>query len=172
MSSPASSWSESTELIASTNCSRYATSAIPLAKGRAKRFPVYHDGRGQEPVTVVGRTRSLVAVSTVAPLSQRDCSAYRGWWDPAVALAPDDNPDRVGRLVADRPEPVRRGRVERDRVSGAELVALEADLHSEPAGGHVPVLLASVPHEGVLRARLAPDVVRDLQELDPGVGGC
>src|SRR6516164_3390543 len=106
MSSPASSWSESTELIASTNCSRYATSAIPDENGRSNRFPVNHVGRGHDPVTVVGRTRSLVAVSTVAPFSKRDGSAYRGG-ATAVALSPDDDPDRLGRLRADRPQPVR-----------------------------------------------------------------
>src|SRR3954469_23697157 len=39
---------------------------MPVENGRSWRFPVYHDGRGQEPVTVVGRSRSRVAVSTVS----------------------------------------------------------------------------------------------------------
>src|SRR5262245_42083630 len=63
MSSPAYCWSPSTAPTASTNCSRYATSAIPEEKGRSSRLPVNHVGRGHEPVTVVGRTRSFVAVS-------------------------------------------------------------------------------------------------------------
>jgi hypothetical protein len=36
---------------------------MPDENGRSRRLPVYQLGRGQEPVTVVGRTRSFVAVS-------------------------------------------------------------------------------------------------------------
>jgi hypothetical protein len=45
---------------------------MPVENGRSRRLPVYHEGLGHEPVTVVGRTRSFVAVSTsgsFAPLA-------------------------------------------------------------------------------------------------------
>src|SRR6476646_5243258 len=70
MSSPARSWSASTALTASTNCSRYAASVMASENGRPFRLCVYQLGRGQEPVTVVGRMRSFVAVS-MAVLSSR-----------------------------------------------------------------------------------------------------
>src|SRR5438105_6428144 len=53
--------------------------------------------------------------------------------DPPVALAADDHPDRLGRLVAVRAQAVWRRGVERDRVARAELVLVEANAHAEPA---------------------------------------
>src|SRR5436309_1897801 len=72
--------------------------------------------------------------------------------DPPVALAADDHPDRLGRLVAVRAQAVWRRGVERDRVARAELVLVEADAHAEPAADDVAVLLAAVPHQRVLGA--------------------
>src|SRR5215472_6064335 len=75
MSRPASSWSPMTQLMASTYCSRYLTSAIPDENGRPRRLPSNHDGRGHDPVTVVGSSRSRVAVSIFRLL----------WWLRAAA---------------------------------------------------------------------------------------
>src|SRR5438874_10226424 len=83
-----------------------------------------------------------------------------------VALPADDRPDRAHRVVADRAQPVRRRRVERDRRAGAELVLVEANCDAEPPADHVAVLLAAVPHQRVLRARLAARLVDDVEELD------
>src|SRR5262245_5531078 len=44
---------------------------MPVENGRSCRLPVNQVGRGHEPVTVVGRTRSLVAVSTGLLLVRR-----------------------------------------------------------------------------------------------------
>ena len=73
MSSPARSWSLMTVSSASVNCSRNATSFIPLESGLPESPSVYQDGLGHEPVTVVGSIRSRVAVYT--GLSSRAASA-------------------------------------------------------------------------------------------------
>jgi hypothetical protein len=41
---------------------------MAVENGRSLRLPVNQDGRGHEPVTVVGRIRSFVAVSTLNSL--------------------------------------------------------------------------------------------------------
>src|SRR5918994_83165 len=64
MSRPARSWSLMTVSSASVNCSRNATSFIPLESGLPASPSVYQDGRGHDPVTVVGSIRSRVAVRT------------------------------------------------------------------------------------------------------------
>src|SRR5919199_4374312 len=66
MSSPARSWSEMTTAIASSNCSRYQGSIIAVSSGRPHMFIVYQRGRGHEPVTVAGSSRSFVAVNAIA----------------------------------------------------------------------------------------------------------
>src|SRR5262249_9154989 len=99
-----------------------------------------------------------------------DRSAYVVMY-AAVALPPDDDPDRLGGLIADGPQPMRRGGIERDRVARAQVVTLEADLHAEAAAGDVAVPDAAVAHERGLRARLAADVVDDAEELDARVRG-
>src|SRR5213078_1779321 len=83
-----------------------------------------------------------------------------------VSLAADDDPDGVHRLVADRPEPVRRGGVERDRPAGLQLVLLEANADAEGATRDVAVLLPAVRHQRVLRAGFGADGIRDVKELD------
>src|SRR5215471_7372377 len=65
MSSPARAWSETTTEWASLNCSRNHGSIIAVSSGRPHRFMVYQRGRGQEPVTVAGSIRSLVAVNAI-----------------------------------------------------------------------------------------------------------
>src|SRR5579862_9179064 len=88
-----------------------------------------------------------------------------------IGLPADDGPDRTNGLVADRAQPVRRGRVEGDRRAGPELVLVEADCDAQPAADHVAVLLAAVPHQRVCRARLAAGLVDDVEELDERVAG-
>ena len=51
------------QLTASMYCSRKRESPSASLNGRPRRTSVNHDGRGQEPVTVVGRVRSRVALS-------------------------------------------------------------------------------------------------------------
>ena len=80
-----------------------------------------------------------------------------------IGDAAEHDPDRVHRLVADRPEPVRRRRVERDRGAGPELVLVEADAHSERAALDVAVLAAAVRDERVRRARLGADRIDDVR---------
>ena len=70
------------------------------------------------------------------------------------------------RLVADRPQPVRRRRVEGDRVAGAELELVEADAHTERAARDVAVLPAAVRDERVGGARFGADGILDVEELD------
>src|SRR5262245_32846415 len=78
MSSPASSWSLITVATASVCCSRKRTSARPVEYGRSRRLPVYQLGRGQDPVTVVGRIRSFVAVNmTSTPFDRNALCALR-----------------------------------------------------------------------------------------------
>ena len=66
-----------------------------------------------------------------------------------VGRAADDDPDRVHRLAADRPQPVRRRRVEGDRGAGVELVLVEPDAHAERPARDVAVLAAAVRDERV-----------------------
>src|SRR5512141_409071 len=66
MSRPARAWSETTRAWASVNCSRNHGSIMAVSSGRPQRFWVYQRGRGQEPVTVAGSIRSLVAVNATA----------------------------------------------------------------------------------------------------------
>src|SRR6478672_1557631 len=68
MSSPARCWSSSREERASVYFSRKATSFMHVESGRPASWPSNHFGRGHEPVTVVGRTRSAVAVYIGATL--------------------------------------------------------------------------------------------------------
>src|SRR2546426_12777182 len=63
MSRPACSCSLTMQLTASRYCSRKRESPSASLKGRPRRTSVNHDGRGQEPVTVVGNVRSRVALS-------------------------------------------------------------------------------------------------------------
>src|SRR5579862_1793210 len=67
MSSPARSWSERTTATASKNCSRNAEVRSASLNRCPRVLPVYQVGRGQDPVTVVGRSLSLVAVYIAAP---------------------------------------------------------------------------------------------------------
>src|ERR1041384_7624946 len=68
MSSPQRSWSETTIACASENCSRNHGFIIAVSSGRPQRFSVYHRGRGHEPVTVAGSSRSFVAVNAMQSL--------------------------------------------------------------------------------------------------------
>src|SRR5215467_414947 len=87
MSRPASSWSPMTQLMASTNRSRYRMSAMPVENGRPRRLTSNHDGRGHDPVTVVGSSRSFVAVSILRllPPSARTSAASAGGQSRIVA---------------------------------------------------------------------------------------
>ena len=61
-------------------------------------------------------------------------------------------------------------RLEADRVACPERVLVEPDLNAEPAADHVAVLLATVLRQRVGRARLRPDGVDDVDEVDLVVG--
>src|SRR5262245_53485689 len=63
MSRPARVSSDSTTASASVNSSRKTISFMQVDSGRPAMRAVYQRGRGHEPVTVVGRTRSRVAVN-------------------------------------------------------------------------------------------------------------
>src|SRR4029079_14560278 len=62
MSSPAVSWSRRKADTASVYCSRKAELTIASMKVRRPRFSVYHAGRGNDPVTVVGMVSPAVAL--------------------------------------------------------------------------------------------------------------
>src|SRR5262245_57363155 len=49
--------------------------------GRESRLAVYHDGRGSEPVIVVGSISSFVALSMVSPLLYSPAVLYGAWND-------------------------------------------------------------------------------------------
>src|SRR3954462_11832822 len=79
-----------------------------------------------------------------------------------------DEPDRLDGHVAERREPVRDRRVDRDRVTRLEDVLIEADADLQAAAQEVAPFVARVPLEGVGRARRAADLVGHAQELDAG----
>jgi hypothetical protein len=72
----------------------------------------------------------------------------------------------VDRFVAEVPEAMGRGRVERDRVAGSELVPLESELDAEPSREHVAVLATGMTHESLVGRRRAADVVDHVEEVD------
>src|SRR5262249_35811139 len=67
MSSPADSCSLTMQATASMYCSRKRESPRASLKARPRSTSVNHDGRGQEPVTVVGSVRPRVALSMDRP---------------------------------------------------------------------------------------------------------
>ena len=69
----------------------------------------------------------------------------------------------------DRPESVRRGGVEDDRRTGAELVLVEPHADAQPSARDVAVLTAAVGDERVVRAGLCADRIHDLEKLDFGI---
>src|SRR4051794_39334995 len=85
MSRPACSCSASTVATASMYCSRNRVSAMADENGLPLRFSVYQVGRGHEPVTVVGRSRSFVAVSIA--------SSFRGFVSPGSSAREDVETD-------------------------------------------------------------------------------
>src|SRR3954453_21785649 len=85
MSRPACSWSARTDATASVSCSRWSTSAIASENAARLRFSVYQVGRGHDPVTVVGRSRSFVAVSIA--------SSFRGFVSPGSSAREDVETD-------------------------------------------------------------------------------
>src|SRR5919197_3846757 len=76
MSSPQRSWSETTIACASANCSRNQGFIIAVSSGRPQRFSVYQRGRGHEPVTVAGSSRSFVAVNAIQTLLRQGARSY------------------------------------------------------------------------------------------------
>src|SRR5512140_3685605 len=54
---------------ASVNCSRNHGSIIAVSSGRPHVFTLYQRGLGQEPVTVAGSNKSLVAVNAIVFVS-------------------------------------------------------------------------------------------------------
>jgi hypothetical protein len=62
-----------------------------------------------------------------------------------IALSADDRPDGFGRLVPDRPQPMRQRTVERKRIAGSKVIDIEANLDAEPSAQDVSILLAGVP---------------------------
>src|SRR5438045_888780 len=140
MSSPARSWSSRTQQTASVNCSRNARSVIASENGRPSRLVVYQVGRGQDPVTVVGRMRSLVAVSTESSSLfdlPRQCDGSQ-WWcaEPKSrrrlrgSAAPEELLDR-GR----RTQQATRKSIERDRdqqeTAERDLLVQRVELEQE-----------------------------------------
>src|SRR5581483_1421903 len=85
---------------------------------------------------------------------------------PRIGRAADHDPDRLRGLVADRPQPVRRRGVERDRRARAELVLVEPDAHAERPARDVAVLAPAVRDERVVGARFGADRIDDVEELD------
>src|SRR5450759_176962 len=73
MSRPARAWSAATIAWASVNCSRNQGSIMALSSGRPHKLALYQRGRGQEPVTVAGRSKSLVAVKAMQILLVQTC---------------------------------------------------------------------------------------------------
>src|SRR6185436_4691686 len=59
-----------------------------------------------------------------------------------LSFAADHEPDPVHRLLTEVPQPMRRRRVEPDRVARPELVLLEAELQPQVSGQDVAVLAA------------------------------
>src|SRR5919106_3485785 len=95
-----------------------------------------------------------------------DC-AWPGLVDRVrTALSADDDPDGHAWLGVGVAEPVGEGRVEVDAVTGRQRLFVEGDLDVEPAGEHVTVLPAVVPHQVVGAARLGTARVADAEELD------
>src|SRR4029077_19172015 len=85
-------------------------------------------------------------------------------------LPPKDPPAPLPRLLADRPQPVWRRRVECDRAALPELVLLETDLHPHPPPRDVAVLATAVRHERIRRTRLTADGIDDVEDPDVAVG--
>ena len=83
-SSPARSWSLTTTASASWNFSRKRTSIMQVSSGLPHMLTSNQRGRGQEPVTVLGRMRDEVAVNIGHPLddantttAERSCRGER-----------------------------------------------------------------------------------------------
>src|SRR5262249_61572689 len=63
MPSPERSWSPITTVSASVNFSRNRTSSMHVSSGFPHRHTSNHRGRGNDPVVVLGKIKSLVAVN-------------------------------------------------------------------------------------------------------------
>src|SRR5438105_11489337 len=129
MSSPACSWSPSTAETASTNCSRKWVSAMPVENGWPCRLFVYHVGRGHDPVTVVGSSRSFVAVNIVE-------SSFRSGWSPCSASREDVEADGEDQDHAHRDLLVQR--VEPEQHVAVADQGDEQDADDRPPHGAVP----------------------------------
>src|SRR5439155_14071378 len=67
---------------------------------------------------------------------------------PGIELRPSqDKPDRLDRLVADRREPMRDGRIDRDRVTRLEHVLLEPDPDLEPTAQDIAPFMTGMALE-------------------------
>ena len=96
------------------------------------------------------------------------CSSMSVWASNWAAA--EHEPDRLDRLVADRREPMRDRRVDRDRVARLEDVLVEADADLEPPAQDVAPFVSGVALERVGRARGAADLVGHVEELDARLG--
>src|SRR4029079_1659162 len=89
---------------------------------------------------------------------------------PRVVGPIENDPDRHNWFVADRPEPMRVVRIERQRVAGAELVGFEAELKAEASGDDIGIFDAAMTEEGIGRTGGGAHLVDDVNELDLVVG--
>src|SRR5688572_8250427 len=118
MSRPARSSSLMTTASASSNFSRNRTSSMQVSSGLPHMLASNQRGRGQEPVTVLGRTRSRVTVNGMAlgyaieiGLPDGARSAKAGTWERQIPSSklqipthlqqpnPNRNAKRVGRWI-------------------------------------------------------------------------
>src|SRR5918995_5654101 len=118
-----------------------ATASATLACGR-----VAERTKAAVLKTAYGATRTWVRIPPLPPRTRSSRS-------------PDHEPDPVHGFVAEVPEPMRRRRVERDRISGSEFVAFEPELDAEASREHEAVLPPGVTHESLVRGGGSADVV-------------
>src|SRR5215467_1259256 len=157
MSRPASSWSPMTQLMASTNRSRYRMSAMPVENGRPRRLTSNHDGRGHDPVTVAGSSRSFVAVSILRllPPSAHTSAASAGGQSRIVA----DHAPLPHVHVEELQDPTPRV------LGGAGVVA---DAHHLQQGPQATVVV----HESVTGPGVLLHVVIDAERRERPVEAC
>src|SRR5262245_39313800 len=101
-SRPARSWSLITTASASWNFSRKRTSIMQVSSGLPHMLRSNQRGRGQDPVTVLGRVRFAVAVNMGPPPGERTdhiIGAKHMEWDEASEAEIREAVERLGRLI-------------------------------------------------------------------------
>src|SRR5262249_56176420 len=90
-------------------------------------------------------------------------------WRSTVTVPVVDDPNRLSRFFADRPQAVRHLGVEGDRITWAELEFLEADPDAKPPADHIGVFFAAVANQRILVTRFGSHFVDDDEEFDLGI---